>query len=69
MYSVLSSGARRRLEDCWLISIGNSKFRQCIAMRPDMVVYSDCECIVYFIGLTTPFEEAIKDAFERQHLT
>ena len=44
---------------------------QCIvvtAMRPDMVLYSECERIVYFIELTIPFEDAIEEAFERKKL-
>ena len=35
-------------------------------MRPDMVLYSECECVVYFIELTIPFEDAIEEAFERK---
>ena len=38
------------------------------AMRPDMVLYSECECIVYFIELMIPFEDAIEEAFERKKL-
>ena len=40
---------------------------QCIvvtAMRPDMVLNSECEHVVYCIELTIPFEEAIEEAFE-----
>ena len=33
-------------------------------MRPDMVSYPECECIVYFIKLSIPFEDAIEEAFE-----
>ena len=48
----------------------NFKF-QCIAvtaMRPDMVLYSECERIVYFIELMIPFEDVIEKAFERKKL-
>ena len=38
------------------------------AMRPDMVLYSECECVVYFIELTIPFEDAIEEAFERKKI-
>ena len=44
---------------------------QCVAvtaMRPDMVLYSECERIVYFIELTIPFEDKIEEAFERKKL-
>ena len=44
---------------------------QCIvvtAMRPDMVLYSECECIVHFIELTISFEDEIAEAFERKKL-
>ena len=33
-----------------------------------MVLYSECERIVYFIELTIPFEDAIEEAFERKKL-
>ena len=33
-----------------------------------MVLYSECECIVYFIELAIPFEDAIEDTFERTNL-
>ena len=49
------------------MSIVNLKF-QCIvatAMRSDMVLNSECECIVYFIELTIPFEDAFEEAIER----
>ena len=42
---------------------------QCIvatAMRPDMMLFSECDRIVYFIKLTIPFEDAIEEAFERK---
>ena len=34
-------------------------------MRPAMVLYSECICIVDFIELMTTFEDAIEEAFER----
>ena len=37
-------------------------------MRPDTVLYTECECIVYFIKLPIPFEDAIEEAFERKRL-
>ena len=36
------------------------------AMRPDMVLYSECEHTVYFIELMIPFEDVIEKAFERK---
>ena len=39
-----------------------------VAMRPDMVFYSECERIVYFIELMIPFEDVIEKAFERKKL-
>ena len=39
-----------------------------VAVRPDMVLYSECERIVYFIELTIPFEDAIEEAFDRKKL-
>ena len=33
-----------------------------------MVLYSECEHIVYFIALTIPFEDAIEEPFERKKL-
>ena len=35
-------------------------------MRPDIVLYSECEHIVYFTELTIHFEDAIEKAFERK---
>ena len=34
-------------------------------MRPDMVLYSECEHIIYFIELMIPLEDVIEEAFER----
>ena len=39
-----------------------------VAMRPDIVLYSRYECIVYFTELTTPFEDVNEEAFERKKL-
>ena len=53
------------------ISESNLKVPQCIAVtarRPDIVLYSECERIVYFFELTIPFEDAIEEAFERKKL-
>ena len=36
--------------------------------RPDMLLYSDCKCIVYFIELAIPFEDVIEKALERKKL-
>ena len=33
-----------------------------------MVLNSECECIVYFMKLTIPFEDVIEEAFERKKL-
>ena len=44
---------------------------QCIvvtAMKPDMMLYSECVHIVYFIELMIPFEDAIEEAFGRKKL-
>ena len=38
------------------------------AMRPDKVMYSECECISYFTELMIPFEDVIEEAFERKRL-
>ena len=38
------------------------------SMRPDMVLYSECERIVYFTELTISLEDAIYEAFERKKL-
>ena len=35
------------------------------AMRPAMVLYSECEYIVHFIKFTIPFDDEIEEAFER----
>ena len=35
------------------------------AMRPDGVLFSKCDRIVYFIELTIPFEDVIEEAFQR----
>ena len=37
-------------------------------MRPDMVLYFERECIVYFIELMIPFEDLIEEAFDRKKL-
>ena len=37
-------------------------------MRLDMVLYSECEHIVYLIELTILFEDVIEEAFERKKL-
>ena len=53
----------------WLADVERQhQVPQCIvetAMRPAMVLYSECICIVDFIELMTPFEDAIQEAFER----
>ena len=33
-----------------------------------MMLYFKCECIVYFIELTIPFEDATEETFERKNL-
>ena len=38
------------------------------AMRPDGVLFSKCERIVYFIELTIPFEGVTEEAFEKNKL-
>ena len=38
------------------------------AIRPFIVLYSECERNVYFIELTIPFEDVIQEAFERKKL-
>ena len=38
------------------------------AMKPDMVLYSECERTVYYIDLMIPFEDAIEEAFEWKKL-
>ena len=38
------------------------------AARPDMVLCSECESVVYFIELTIHFEDMIEKAFERKKL-
>lgn len=38
-----------------------------VTARPD-VVYDECERVVYFIELTSPFENATEKAFERKKL-
>ena len=38
------------------------------AMRPDMVLYSEWEYIVYFIEFTISFKDAIEKAFKRKKL-
>ena len=51
--------------------IMNLQVPQCIvvtAMRPDMALFSKCECIVYFTELTIPFGNGIEEAFERKKL-
>ena len=30
------------------------------ALRQGMVLYSECECVVYFIEVTIPYEDAIE---------
>ena len=50
---------------------GQLQVPQCIvvtAMRPGVVLYSECKCIVYFIELMIPFENAMEEAFERTKL-
>ena len=37
-------------------------------MRPDIVLYSERDHIVYSIELTVPFEDTIEEAFERKEL-
>ena len=37
-------------------------------MTPDMVLYSECEHLVYFIELMIPFEDIIEEDFERKKL-
>ena len=32
----------------------------------DMVLFSECEHIVYFTELTIPFEDAVEKAFDRK---
>ena len=39
-----------------------------VAMRPDMVLYSECEGIVYCFELTIPSEDTMEKAFERKEL-
>ena len=60
--TVLANGTKRRIGDCRL------KFHIFVAtaMRPDMVLYSESEHIVYCIVLTIPFEDAVEEAFERK---
>ena len=36
-------------------------------MRSDMVLYSECERIIYYIELRIPFEDAIEEAFVGWH--
>ena len=33
-----------------------------------MVLYSECDRIIYFLELTIPFEDAIEESFERKTL-
>ena len=50
-----------------LADLGRQQVPPCIvvtAMRPDMVLYSECERIVYFIEWTIPFQDMIEEAFE-----
>lgn len=35
-------------------------------MRPDMVLYSECEWIVHFIEFMIPFKDGIQEAVERE---
>ena len=63
----LANGAKRGL--CRLLADVRRHFQvpQFIVvtvMRPYMVLYSECERIVYFIELTIPFEDVIEEAFE-----
>ena len=39
-----------------------------VLLWPDMVLYSEFECIVYFIELRILFEDVIEEAFERKRL-
>ena len=55
-------GATCGFGDCWLMSqrqLHVPKWIVVTTMRPEMVLYSDSERIVYFIELTISFEDAI----------
>ena len=68
--TVLANGTKHRIGDYWLMSESNFKFHSTVvtAMRPDLVLYSKCEHIVYFIQLTILFKDTIEEAFERKNL-
>ena len=59
--TVLANGAKHRIGDCWLTMY-------CCDCYETMELYSKCECIVYFIELTIPFEDESEEAFERKKL-
>ena len=68
--TVLANGTKHEIGDCWLMLEGNFEFN-CVLLRllrPDTVLYSECERIVYLIELTIHFEDAIEEAFERKKL-
>ena len=40
----------------------------CTKQRPDIVLWSLSQQIVYFIELTVPFEDSVEEAYERKKL-
>ena len=37
-------------------------------LRPDLVLWSNTQCRVYFVELTVPWEDAVEEAFEQKKL-
>ena len=68
--TVLVNGTKRTIGDFWLMLVDRFTFHMfciiVIAMKPDMVLYSECERLVYFTELTIAFEDVIKEPFKRK---